>query len=44
MAEDTTDCNHAKATITVDADDGEKKEVCPICDDVNVETLDGDET
>lgn len=31
-------CEHDKAKITTDS--GE--EVCPICDDVQVETLDGD--
>jgi hypothetical protein len=34
-----TDCEHAKAMITIDTDEGPKR-VCPICDDVDVETLD----
>jgi len=35
----SSDCNHQKARITVDTPEG-TKEVCPICDDVRVETLD----
>lgn len=36
-------CEHSKVTLTTD--DGEEREVCPVCDDVQVETLDdgGDE-
>jgi hypothetical protein len=34
-----TNCDHEKVIMTVD-DDGEKKRVCPICDDVQVQTLD----
>lgn len=33
-------CEHDKITVTVDAGDGETEEVCPICDDVDVRTLD----
>lgn len=33
-------CTHEKARITVDDGAGGTKEVCPICDDVQVETLD----
>lgn len=36
-------CDHQKARITIDDGSGGKKEVCPICDDVQVETLDTDE-
>lgn len=32
-------CPHDKLQITVD-DEGETKQVCPVCDDVAVETLD----
>lgn len=32
-------CEHQKARFTIDTEDGEK-EVCAICDDVTVETLD----
>lgn len=38
-----TNCEHDKVTITVDDGSGGKKEVCPICDDVQVETLDGED-
>lgn len=34
-----TDCEHDKARITLDTDEGAKR-VCPICDDVELETLD----
>lgn len=34
-----SDCEHSKVTITID-EDGTTKEVCPICDDVEVQTLD----
>lgn len=32
-------CDHDKATITLDTDEG-PQQVCPICDDVDLETLD----
>lgn len=35
----SSDCKHEKVRIRVDSPDG-PKEVCPICDDVQVETLD----
>lgn len=34
-----TDCEHEKARITLDTEEGPKS-VCPICDDVDLETLD----
>jgi len=34
-------CEHGKPLITID---GEQKEVCAICDDVPVQTLDGDDS
>lgn len=34
-----TDCEHKKMRMTIDTEDGER-EVCPICDDVDLETLD----
>lgn len=35
-----TDCDHAKVTITTDGEGNDSERVCPICDDVEVETLD----
>lgn len=35
------DCDHDTFTITTD--DGDSTEICPICDDVTVETTDGDD-
>lgn len=34
-------CEHQKMCMTIDTEDGQK-EVCPICDDVDVQTLDED--
>lgn len=33
------DCPHSKARVTVDTEDG-PRQVCPICDDVDLTTLD----
>lgn len=38
MCERMSDCDHQ--TVTYTTDDGEEREVCPVCDDVQVETLD----
>lgn len=34
------DCEHEKAKITVDGSEGPER-VCPLCDDVELQTLDG---
>jgi hypothetical protein len=35
-----TDCDHSGLMVTTDDDSDEEK--CPICDDVDLETVDGD--
>jgi hypothetical protein len=34
------DCNHEKLRMTVDTDDGGTEEVCPICDQIDMVSLD----